>query len=103
MQSGVFFLQHGVILRLHDILLDPTLDIFVLFTRLKRMVWIVLYVLLTANLSVAFPLVSNVIAQWNTGARECFRPQQRRRRWLRLRVGDVFKEFQVGERVQVFD
>ena len=39
-QSGVFFLQHVVIVRLHTLLLDPTLDIFVLFTRRKRVVGI---------------------------------------------------------------
>jgi len=41
-QSGVFFLQHVVIVRLHAVLLDPTLDIFVLFTRRKWVVWILL-------------------------------------------------------------
>src|SRR5882757_9962233 len=41
-QRGVFFLQHVVIVRLHALLLDPTLDIFVLFTRRKRVVGIVL-------------------------------------------------------------
>jgi hypothetical protein len=42
MQSGVFFLQHIVIVRLHALLLDPTLDIFVFFTRRKRILGIVL-------------------------------------------------------------
>jgi len=41
-QSGVFFLQHVVIVRLDTLLLDPTLDIFLLFTRRKRVVGIVL-------------------------------------------------------------
>ena len=41
-QRGVFFLQHVVIVRLHALLLDPTLDIFVLFARRKRIVGIVL-------------------------------------------------------------
>jgi hypothetical protein len=40
-QSGVFFLQHVVIVRLHTQVHDPTLDIFVLFTRRKRVVEIV--------------------------------------------------------------
>jgi hypothetical protein len=40
-QSGVFFLQHVVIVRLYTLLLDPTLDIFELFTRHKRVVAIV--------------------------------------------------------------
>jgi hypothetical protein len=37
-QSDVFLLQHIVIVRLHTLLLDPTLDIFVLFTRCRRVV-----------------------------------------------------------------
>jgi hypothetical protein len=41
-RSGVFFLQHVIIVRLHAILLDPTLDIFLLFTCCKRIVGIVL-------------------------------------------------------------
>ena len=41
-QSGVVFLQHVVIIRLHDILLDHTLDSFVLSTHCKRVVGIVL-------------------------------------------------------------
>jgi hypothetical protein len=39
-QSGVFFLQHIVIVCLHAILLDIKLDIFVLFMRRKRVVGI---------------------------------------------------------------
>jgi hypothetical protein len=42
MQTGVFCLQHVVIVRLHAFLLDPTLDIFVLFTLCKWLVGIVL-------------------------------------------------------------
>ena len=41
-QSGVFFVQHIVIVHLHAFLLDPTLDMRVLFTRRKRVVEIVL-------------------------------------------------------------
>ena len=41
-QSGVTFLQHNVIVCLHAILLDPTLDIFVLFMLRKQVVGIVL-------------------------------------------------------------
>jgi hypothetical protein len=41
-QSGVFFLPHVVIVQLHTLLLDRTLDIFVLFTYSKRVVGIVL-------------------------------------------------------------
>jgi len=40
--SGVFFFQHVVIVRLHTLLLEPTLDIFVLLTSRKRVVGIVL-------------------------------------------------------------
>jgi hypothetical protein len=42
MQRGVFFFQHIVILHLPTLLLDPTLDIFLLFTRRKWVVGIVL-------------------------------------------------------------
>ena len=41
-QIGVFFLQHVVIVRIHALPLDPTLDIFVLFTRRKQVVRMVL-------------------------------------------------------------
>jgi hypothetical protein len=37
-QSGVFFLQHVVIVHLHALHLDPTRDIYVPFTRHK---WVV--------------------------------------------------------------
>jgi hypothetical protein len=40
-RSGVFFLQHVVTVCLHTLLLDPTLDIFVLFTHRKQVVGIV--------------------------------------------------------------
>jgi len=55
MQTGFCFLQHVVIVHLHAILLDPTLYIFVLFTRCKQEVGIILYVPLKATLSFAFP------------------------------------------------
>jgi hypothetical protein len=102
-QSVVFFLQHVVIVRLHTLLLDPTLDIFVLITRRKRAVGIVLLVRLKATLGVAFPGLSNVIAQRCVGAGVCFRPRQRRWRWLRLRACDVFNVLEVGKCIQVFD
>jgi hypothetical protein len=38
--SGVFFLQYVVIVRLHALLPDATLDILVLFRRRKRVVGI---------------------------------------------------------------
>ena len=79
-QRGVFLLQHFVIVRLHALLLDPTLDIFVLFTRGKQVVGIVLYVRLKATVSVVFPWRSNVIAQRSTGTRVCF---LLRRSWRR--------------------
>jgi hypothetical protein len=55
MQSGVFLLQHIVIVRLHALLLDHTLDIFVLFTRRKPGVGIVLSVCLKETLTLALP------------------------------------------------
>jgi len=77
-QTSVFFLQHIVIVPLHALLLDPTLDIFVLFTRRKRIVGIVLQVRLKITVSVAFPWLRNVIAQRSADAGVCFRPQQGR-------------------------
>ena len=41
-QSRVSFLQHVVIVRLHALILDPTLDILLLFTRRKWVVGMVL-------------------------------------------------------------
>ena len=49
--------------RLHALILDPTLDIFVLFTRRKRVAGIVLYVCLKVALSVAFPWLSGAPAR----------------------------------------
>jgi len=103
MQRGVFFVQYFVIVRLHALLPDPTLDIFVLFTHRKHIVGIVLEVRLKETLSIVFPWHSNVIAQQSTGAGVGFRPRQRRWRWLRLRVCDVFKILDVGKCIQVFD
>ena len=101
-QSGVFFLQHVVIVRLHALLLDPALDIFVLFTRRNRVVGIVLQVRLKAPLSVAFSWLSNVIVQLSAGAGVYIRPWQRWW-WLGLCVCDVFTVLEVGKRVQVLD
>ena len=42
MQSGVCTVQHVVIVCLHALLLDPTLDIFVLFTQRTMVVGFVL-------------------------------------------------------------
>jgi hypothetical protein len=72
MQSGVFFPQHIVIVRLHALLLDPTLGIFVLFTRHKRIVAIVLLVRLKAALSAGYQWLSNVFDQRRSGARVYF-------------------------------
>jgi hypothetical protein len=41
-QSGVFFLQHGVIVRLYTMRFDHSLDIFVLFTHRKQVIGIVM-------------------------------------------------------------
>jgi len=83
-RSCIFFLQHIVIVHLHTLLHDPTLDIFVLFTRHKWVVGVVLQVCSTTTLRVTFPWLSNVIAQRSPSAGVCFRPLQRRWRWLRL-------------------
>jgi hypothetical protein len=102
-QSGVFLLPHVVLVRLHALLLDLTQDIFVLFAHRKWIVANVLYVRLEETLSVAFPWVSNVIDQRSTGNRVSFRLRQRRQPWLTLSVCDVFKVFEVGKHVHVFD
>jgi hypothetical protein len=41
MQSGVFFLPNVAIVEIHALLVDPALDIFVLFTGPKQVVRIV--------------------------------------------------------------
>jgi hypothetical protein len=103
MQSGVFFFPHVVIVHHHALLRDPTLDIFVLFTSYKQIVRIVLSVHLKEILSIGFPWLSNVMAEWLTRVRVCFHPWQLGRRWLSLRVCDLFKVFEVRKRVHVFD
>jgi len=102
-QSGVFFLEHIVIARLHTRPLYPTQDIFVLFMHRKRVVGIVLWGHLIATLSVASPWVTNVIAQLSACTEVHFCQRQTRWRWLRHRVCDVFNMFEVGKRIQLFD
>jgi len=53
---------------LHALVLDPTLDMCVLFTRRKPVVGNVLEVRLKETLNVAFPWLSNVMAQQSTGS-----------------------------------
>jgi len=100
-QSGVFFLQQVVLVRLNGLVVDSTVDIFVLFTRHKRIVGIILYVRLMAALSVAFRWLSGVIDLRSAGAGVYFLPWHGWH-WLRLRVCDVFNVFEVGKCVQVF-
>jgi len=102
-QSCVFFFQHVVIICLHTLLPDPTLDIFVLITRRKWVVGIVLKVRLKGTLSIVFPWLSNVIAQQSAGAWVWFRAWLGRWRWLRLRVCNVFNVFKKGKCIEVFD
>jgi hypothetical protein len=80
-ESGVFFLQHVVIVPLHAILQNSAMDIFVLFTSYTQVVQIVLEVLLMPTLSIAFRRVCNVFAWQCTSARVCFRPWQNRWQW----------------------
>jgi hypothetical protein len=101
-QCGVLFLQPVVIIRLHAILLDPILDIFLRFTGHKRIIGNLLQVHLKETLSIAFPWLSNVIALGSTSAGVCFRPRQRRWQWLRLGYCDVFKVFEVGTSFHFF-
>jgi hypothetical protein len=81
MQSRAFFLQCVVIVCLHALLLDCTLDIFVLFMQCKRVVGIVLLVRLKDILSVAFTLRSDGISQRSTSTGVCFGLWQRRWLW----------------------
>jgi len=76
-QSCVSFHWPVVIVRLHSLLLDLTLDIFVLFTRRKRIVGSVLKNRVKAALRVAFPWLSNVMNQRKAGAGAYVNPQQR--------------------------
>jgi hypothetical protein len=78
MQSCDFLLQHFVIVCLHALLLDCTVDIFVPFTRRKWVVGFVVSILLKATIKVAFPKLDMRIDWWNTGARVDFCPRQRR-------------------------
>jgi len=73
-QSGVFFLQHVVIVRLHSILLDPPLDMFLLCTCCKQVLRIDLYVHSTATLTSAFPWLRHLIDLQRPGGWVCFRP-----------------------------
>jgi hypothetical protein len=101
-QSGVFFLQHIVIVRLHALLLDSTLDILLPCTCRKWVVGIVLYVHLKATVSITVPEHINVIAQRRAGAELCFHVRQRNCRSLRLRLCDDFNMFEVGKHVKFF-
>jgi len=101
-QSGVSFLQHVVIVRLYALLFDSTLDIFVVFKCCKQEVRIALSSRLKPTLSVGLPWLSNVISQQSASAEFCLRPWNRRWRWLRIRVCDIFTMFEVFKHVQVF-
>jgi hypothetical protein len=101
--SSVFVLEEIVILHRHALLLEPTLDMFVLFTCRKWIVRIVLEVRIKETLSVVFPWVSNIFAQHCPGAGVCFCLRLRQRLLLRLQACGVFKIIEVGKRIQVFD
>jgi hypothetical protein len=62
-----FFLQHVVVVCLHTLLLDPSVDIFVLCTRHKWVVRSDLYIRLQATLRVACLWPSNVIDKSTAG------------------------------------
>jgi hypothetical protein len=103
MQSGVSIRQPSVIVNLYSLLLDPTLDIFVQFTRRKLVLGIVLKVHLKATLCVVYPWLGNVIAPRSAGTQVYFCPRQKRWQWFRLQICDVVNVFEVGKRSQVFD
>jgi hypothetical protein len=94
--SGVFFLQHVVIVRLDVNLLDPTLDILVLSTGRELVVGKILLSCLKVTLSIAFPCLSNVINQRSAGTMVYFIQRERRWLWSGLRVCDVSNLFKVG-------
>jgi len=75
MQSSDICPQHVVIVRLHACLLDPTLDIFVLFRHRKWVDRIILEVRFKATLMVTFPWLSNVIDQQSAGTWVSYRPR----------------------------
>jgi hypothetical protein len=102
MQSSAFFLQHVVIVPVDALLLDPTLDIVVLFTWGKWVVGCISEVCHKATLSIAFPWLSHVIDQGSAGAGVYFCPRQRWR-WLTLRGCAVFNVCDVVKCVPVFD
>jgi len=102
-QSSVFFPQHIVIVGLNALHLDPTLDIFVHFKYHKWVKGIVLVVHLKATMSVALQWLSNVIIQQNASAGVSCYLQDRRWRWLRLRVCEDFKMFEERKYVLVID
>jgi hypothetical protein len=103
MQSGVFIRQPSVIVNLYSLLLDPTLDIFVQFTRRKLVLGSVLKVHLKATLCVVYPWLGNVTAPRSAGTQVYFCPRQKRWQWLRLEICDDVNVFEVGKRSQVFD
>jgi hypothetical protein len=76
-QSCAFVIQHVVIVRLHAMLLNPSMDICVLIMGRKRVEGIVLRVRLKAALSVVFPWLCKIINQGSAGTVEYFRLRQR--------------------------
>jgi hypothetical protein len=66
---GVFFLQHIVIVCLHAVLLDPKLDIFVLFAHRKQLVLIGFQVRVNDTMIFPFPWLRNEHNQWSAGTR----------------------------------
>jgi len=102
MQSGVFFLQHAVIVLLHALLPGPKRDILVLFTWRKQAVGIVLFLRLRVTLCIVFSWCSIEIVLQSDGTEVCFHPRWRKRRWLRLGVCHLSNILKLGKHVEVF-
>lgn len=102
-QDSAFFLRHIVIVHLNALLLDSTLDIFVLFMRHKWEVGIVVIVTRVATKRIVFLRLRNSFAQWSIIAGICILTCQRSQPQLRLRVCDNFNMFEVRSQVQLFD
>jgi hypothetical protein len=102
-QSGVIFISHMIVVRLHAVRDHPMLHILVLFTRLKQEVCFMLKVCLEDTLCVQVMWLSEVIAQWSTRRGFCFHPRLWRRLCLRLPVCYVLKGFEVGIRLKGFN
>ena len=102
-ECSVLSLQHVVIVCLHALLPNPTLDLYELFMKHRWVVGIVVVVRLKATLSIAFPWLSNAITQQSAGSGVRFHLWQQRCWWLKLWVCYVLSVFHIEKNVQIFN